>query len=190
MEAVALAATELRGAYTATFDWSLRDRDARFSGEGAARVSAPAHARLDLFGPRGEFFLAAALVGDDLRIPPGARSAPLPPPELFWAVLGVLRRPSGAALAETRSEGAATVVGYVRGEERWSYRVEGPAVRAAEWTGGNAGRMTVEVRAVDGAGRPSSVRYRDWPAFVELVIDVTELVPVEGHPDETWDPSL
>jgi hypothetical protein len=50
--------------------------------------------------------------------------------------------------------------------------------------------MTVEVRAVDEAGRPSSVRYRDWPAFVELVIDVTELVPVEGHPDETWDPSL
>jgi hypothetical protein len=43
---------------------------------------------------------------------------------------------------------------------------------------------------VDGEGRPASVRYRDWPAFVELVIDVTEIEAVEAHPDETWDPTL
>lgn len=153
-------------------------------------MSPPEHARLDLFGPRGEFFLAAALVGDDLRVPPGARSAPLPPPELFWGVLGVLRRPAGASLHATRADGDATVIVYGLGEERWAYRVEGAAVRSAEWTDGAEGRMTVEVRAVDGAGRPSSARYRDWPAFVELDIDVTETVDVESHPDDTWDPSL
>ncbi|HSM36095.1 MAG TPA: hypothetical protein VK837_06830 [Longimicrobiales bacterium] len=180
----------MRGAYTATFDWSLREREARFSGEGAVRVAAPEHARLDLFGPRGEFFLAAALVGDDLRLPPGVEDVPLPPPALFWAVLGVLRRPAGATLAATGRDGSAVELDYARGEERWSYRVEAGAVREAEWTDDLGGRMTVEVRAADAEGRPTSVRYRDWPAFVELVIDVTGTEAVEGHPDETWDPTL
>jgi hypothetical protein len=189
-EAAAIEATALRGAYTATFDWSLRDRDARFSGEGAARVNEPQHARLDLFGPRGEFFLAAALVGDDLRLPPGVGPVPLPPPALFWGVLGVLRPPAGSSLSSTGRDGTAVTLEYARGDQRWAYRVEGRSVREVVWTDGGDGRMTVEVQAVDGEGRPASVRYRDWPAFVELVIDVTEIEAVEAHPDETWDPTL
>lgn len=186
----ALEATALRDAYTAAFDWSLRERDARFSGEGVARVAPPEHARLDLFGPRGEFFLAAALVGADLRLPPGVRDAPLPPPALFWGVLGVLRPPADAGLLATGADGPAVTLEYGRGAERWAYRIEGRSVRAVEWTDGAGGRMTVEVRSVDAEQRPTSVRYRDWPAFVELVIDVTELEVVEGHPDDTWNPAL
>lgn len=180
----------MREAYTAAFDWSLRERDARFSGEGVARVAPPEHARLDLFGPRGEFFLAAALVGGELRLPPGVQDAPLPPPALFWGVIGVLRPPADAELLATGADGAVVTLEYGRGAERWSYRVEGASVRAVEWTDGAGGRMTVEVRSVDGEQRPASVRYRDWPAFVELVIDVKELEVVEGHSDDTWDPTL
>ncbi|MEN8376426.1 MAG: hypothetical protein ABFS34_13345 [Gemmatimonadota bacterium] len=118
-------------------------------------------------------------------------SAPLPPPELFWGVLGVLRRPLDAALTESHlEEDAVTRLVYRRGEERWVYEVSGGSVVQAEWTDDAGGRMTVEVRSIGADGRPSSVRYRDWPAFVELSIDVTDIQDVEGHPDETWDPAL
>lgn len=190
LAAEALQATALRGAYHASFGWSLRDRDARFSGEGAARVAPPEHARLDLFGPRGEFFLAAALVGDALRLPPGAGGVPLPPPALLWGVLGVARPPADATLVSSGREGAAISLSYRRGEEVWTYRIVGAAVRSAVWTDGRDGRMSVAVEAVDAAGRPASVQYRDWTKFVELQIDVTEIEDVDGHSEDTWNPSL
>src|SRR5690606_9098985 len=60
------------------FDWNVRERDARFNGRGVARVQPPYHARLDLFGPRGEGYLTAALVEEDLRLPAAAQDAPVP----------------------------------------------------------------------------------------------------------------
>ncbi|NIP78984.1 MAG: hypothetical protein GWM90_07200, partial [Gemmatimonadetes bacterium] len=51
------------------FDWRILDGEARFSGEGVARIEPPYRARLDLFGPQGEGYLSAALVAGELRLP-------------------------------------------------------------------------------------------------------------------------
>lgn len=181
-------ATAPRGASRLVFKWLLREQEARFSGEGVARIEEPYRARLDLFGPRGEGYLSAALIGDDLRLPSGAGDAPLPPPALLWSVLGALRAPEGATLIATDTVGAATTLAWQRGPERWSFEVRDGVVRSARWEDGRQGRQTVEVREVGTLGRPSVVVYRDWSAFRELTLEVTEAEHVGSFPPETWTP--
>jgi hypothetical protein len=76
----------------------------RFNGRGVARIEPPYHARLDLFGPRGDTYLSAALVDDQIRLPPGVQAVQLPPPALMWAVLGVVAPPAEAVLVGTRQD--------------------------------------------------------------------------------------
>ena len=52
------------------FAWELDEAGARFRGRGVGRMVAPSRFRLDLFGPRGETYLAAALVDGEARVPP------------------------------------------------------------------------------------------------------------------------
>ena len=52
--------TALRRPLHLVFSWNFTEENARFSGQGATRVEPPYRARLDLFGPRGETYLAAA----------------------------------------------------------------------------------------------------------------------------------
>ncbi|HEX6037933.1 MAG TPA: hypothetical protein VFZ20_07840, partial [Longimicrobium sp.] len=49
------------------FGWQLDEAGAGFRGRGVARMVAPSRFRLDLFGPRGETYLAAALVDGQAR---------------------------------------------------------------------------------------------------------------------------
>ena len=63
------------------FRWELDEAGARFQGRGAGRFVAPSRFRLDLFGPRGETYLAAALVDGEARVPPAlAERFKLPSP--------------------------------------------------------------------------------------------------------------
>ena len=184
-EAVRRSAPE--GAARYVFRWTLRDGEARFQGEGAARIEAPYRARLDLFGPRGEGYLRAALVGDELRLPAGVTDVPLPPPALLWSVLGVLRPPPDAELAATDTTPHVSLL-YRRGAEQWRFRIEDGVVRYAEWEDGERGRQTVEVTRVGTLGRPSLVVYRDWSAFRELTLDVTHAEQVDGFAPDIWNP--
>ena len=192
LESAAIAGTQLKKRVRITFGWSLQDRDARFSGDGVTRIEAPHQARLDLFGPRGETYLMAALVDFDLRLPPGAMGSQLlPPPTLLWSVLGVFRPPQNAELVATSGDSTQTELQYRAGEERWSFSLRGGRLQRAEWTGPSQGRQTVEIREYDSSGVPSRVVYRDWPAFRELSLNLTQTYDVaESFPPEIWRPGV
>src|SRR5687767_7371380 len=117
--------TALRRPLHLVFSWSFSEENARFSGRGSTRIEPPYKARLDLFGPRGETYLSAAAVGDELRLPPSlppGLAAIIPPIALLWSGLGVLRAPEGASLEATQQSGDTLIIGYVRGQEHWRFR--------------------------------------------------------------------
>lgn len=186
LETDAIARTAITEPVQILFEWNVRDRDARFSGQGVARVEAN-RARVDLFGPRGEGYLSAVLEGFELRTARGAvENAPLPPPALFWNVLGVFRSPPGATLVKSEQQNANVTLEYASASDRWRFQFESGMLRHAEWTGSGEGRRTVELGAEDKNGLPSGATYRDWPAFLELRLSPTEVRKVNGFPSEIW----
>lgn len=187
-EAVAAAAAENRldGPVRVVFDWSLQEREGRFSGQGVTRVDPPDRARLDLFGPRGESYLTAVFIGGELHLPPNVQSAPLPPPELLWSALGVFQPPPGAALVATRSRSSGLTLEYAAAEQRWRYEFENGTLRSVEWTAPGNNRRTVVLEGSADHGLPGRAVYRDWPAFVELRMNLKEATSVDGFPADTW----
>ena len=194
IEQTVLAATALKTTARLVFNWSMSDRDVRFSGEGAVRVQAPDRARLDMFGPRGETLLAAAIVNNDLRIPPGPLAElakkMLPAPDLMWAWMGVVKRPPNSELVNARRDGATTVLEYRLGEERWIFTLQENRLQRAEWQGPQAGRQTVEIKNYHARGVPSQIAYRDWREFREMNIELSQVHDAESFPADTWLPGI
>jgi hypothetical protein len=183
----AAAATAPARPLHVVFDWSLRDRDARFTGQGAARIAPEYRARLDLFGPRGEAYMAAALIGTELSLAAAAdATAELPPAELLWTVLGTFHPPERAALVSTRDDGTTTRIEYALGSERWRFRFTNDILVYAEWDAGRAGRRTVELRARGAAGLPTEAVYRDHHEFRELILTLKEAQEVDAFPQDIW----
>ena len=183
--------TALRRPLHIVFSWTFTEENARFSGKGATRVEPPYRARLDLFGPRGETYLAAAAVGDSLRLPPNLASGVrniIPPVALLWTALGVLRAPEGATLSATTVRGDTMLVGYTRGEERWSFRAVRGRLQYAEWNGPNSGRRTVELRGTGALDLPAVAVYRDWAAFRELTLTLDQANEAASFPADIWFP--
>jgi len=185
LEAAAVERTRVDEPMEILFDWNLRERDARFSGEGVARIE-PDRARVDLFGPRGEGYLSAVLDGFQLKLSLGVESVPLPPPALFWSVLGVFRVPPGATLARAEQKDANTTLEYAASGDAWRFQLDNGALQHAEWTGSSAGRRTVELSRNANAELPSGALYRDWPAFLELRLTPKQVRKVNGFPAEIW----
>lgn len=170
------------------FDWTILDGEARFSGRGAARIQPPLRARLDLFGPRGDGYLSAALVGSEIRLPPGVEAPQLPPPALMWAVLGAVAPPDGAALAGTRVEDGRAELHYDLGDDgRLRYTLQDGRLRQVLWEGKDR-RMVVELRGSAGHGLPREAVYRDWSGYTELMLNLERVDEVEPYPPETWSP--
>ncbi len=121
------AATTPSSPRQARFGWSLDEAGSRFSGSGVARYVAPERFRLDLFGPRGETYLAAALVGETARIPAQvAERFKLPSPALLWAAVGVVRPPSATRLTSATDEGGRVTLRYDLGPDgTLEYRAQG-----------------------------------------------------------------
>jgi hypothetical protein len=183
--------TALRRPLHIVFAWNFTEEAARFSGRGATRVEPPYRARLDLFGPRGETYLAAAAVGDELRLPPNMAAglrAVVPPVALLWTALGMLRAPEGATLELTQQRGDTLFVGYGRGDEHWRFRAVRFRLQYAEWNGPNAGRRTVELRGTGAHNLPAVAVYRDWAAFRELTLTLEEANEATPFPPEIWQP--
>jgi hypothetical protein len=185
IEAAALSSTGLDRPLQLVFDWKLAEREARFTGKGVARIEGD-RARLDLFGPRGESYLSAVLIGRRLQLPAGLEFVPLPPPDLFWSVLGIFRPPAGGDLVATREDGTTRRLDYRRGDDYWTFRLEGDRLTDAEWVGAEDGRRTVELEGRDARGVPEKATYRDWPAFVELNLELREVHEVDGFPNDIW----
>lgn len=182
----ARAGTEPRLPLHVTFDWSLQDPDGRFSGQGVVRIAPPWRARLDLFGPRGESYLSAVLADEELRLPPNAREAVLPPPAFLWAVLGAFREPPGARLEAAHLADGDVLLGYADGREQWRFRLREDRLRHVEWLGPDRGRRTVELGGEAAHGLPGRGVYRDWLAFRELTLSVRTVEQVDGFPADIW----
>lgn len=186
LAAAAMAATAPRRAVQATFAWQLQDKSARFNGRGVVRMEAPYRARIDLFGPRGETVLSAAAVGDDLRLPPGAKADRLPPVPLLWSALGVLRPPAGATLTGTRVDSAGETLDYTENGDHWRFEIEHGRLTRATWDPHGGGRHSVRIEA--GRPLPAKADYRDWIAFRELVLTLEHVKNVAGFPAQIWSP--
>jgi hypothetical protein len=181
----AVRATAPEAPLRAIFRWRVMDGEARFSGEGAARIEPPYRARLDLFGAHGEGYLSAALVETELRLP-GRTDVVLPPAAMIWSVLGVVRPPEAAVLQGTRQEGGTLELYYATADGRLRYTLEGERLRSAEWRR-RGGRMLVELEGEVG-GLPAAASYRDWANNTELHIELESVEEVEPYPTEIWTP--
>jgi hypothetical protein len=173
----------------ANFAWNLDESGARFNGRGVARFRAPDRFRLDLFGPRGETYLAAALVDETPRVPPAlAERFELPSPALLWAVVGVVRPPAAARLVDATARGAETVVRYDLGAEgTLEYRARNDLLSSVRRTRGGGVQESIDLeRAADGTLR--SARYREWVALRTLNLTLESSNDVASFSEDIWSP--
>ncbi len=191
--ALALEAhTALTEPIRVVFGWQLNESGTHVKGRGVARIEPPYRARLDLFLNNGETVVRAALVDGDLRLPPGAPTDLLPPPDLMWSVLGVFRPGTDAALVGAeRVDGGGVLLHYRYGDGRGlDVRVVEQSVRRLEVL--DRGGHTVErvELGFDGSGRyPEEATYRDLSAFRELKLTRESVERVEPYPPDIWNPN-
>jgi hypothetical protein len=186
--ATAVAATQPDRPLRVIFEWRALEGEARFNGRGVARIEPPYHARLDLFGPRGDTYLSAALVEDQIRLPPGVQAVQIPPPALMWAVLGVVWPPEDAALVGTREEPGRAELYYDVDGGSLRYVLEDGLLRSARWDGAGR-RMTVELRGQAGYGLPTQAVFRDQAAMTELMLNLESVDEVDTHSPDIWWPA-
>jgi hypothetical protein len=189
------AAAELRraslpaGPRQVTFAWTLDEAGSRLRGRGVARLVAPERVRLDLFGPRGETYLSAALVGDEFRLPEAAAgTVTLPSPALLWAAVGVVQPPAEARLASATATERELIVRYATEDgESFEYRATGEPLRLTSVTHAARNRVTETMNLSWSAeGQLESTRYRDVVAFRELLLTMEGVVEVVSFPPGIW----
>jgi hypothetical protein len=181
-------ATLPAGPRRTTFEWELDEAGARFRGRGVARYEAPERFRLDLFGPRGESYLAAALVGEEPRVPPAVQERfALPSPALLWAAVGVVRAPAGAVLADATEAGGAVTLRYRLADgDVLEYRARGGRLESLRRTRGRGVAESVEL--THDARGVARAQYRDWAAYRTLTLTVEAHADAAPFPDDTWTP--
>ena len=182
------------GPRQASFGWELNEGGTRVNGRGVVRYEAPERLRLDLFGPRGETYLAAGLLGETYHVPPAVRERfALPSPALLWSALGVVRPPDGSALQGASAAGSEVVLRYTLPEGReFSARVDTAGglarLRRADLSGRSGVQETVEITPGP-AGAPAQTRYRDWAAYRELILKMESVTDAAPFPASIWTPS-
>ncbi|MDH3270385.1 MAG: hypothetical protein OEN56_03585 [Gemmatimonadota bacterium] len=172
------------------FRWRLNESGSRVRGVGVARVEPPYKARLDLFLDNGETVIAAALVEDELRLPPGAPEDLLPPVDLMWGTLGVFRPIEGTRLiAGERLEAGARRLRYAHVDGReLDFELAGDALRSIEVVMGGSALEWVRLEPSEDGRYPYSATYRNLVDFRELEIERTSVRTVAPFDAEIWDP--
>lgn len=172
-----------------TFAWALDEAGSRFNGRGVARYAAPDRFRLDLFSPRGDSFLAAALVDETPRVPPQVEQKfRLPSPALLWAAVGVVRPGSSARLVSATDEGGRVTVRYDLGDAgTLEYRAHGGRLDSVRRTKGGGVQETVDLDR-DAAGALKAARYRDQAAYRTLNLTLESSTDVASFPSDVWSP--
>lgn len=173
------------------FEWQANEAGVRAKGRGVARIEPPYRARLDLFLGSGETVVRAALVDGELRLPAGADSDLLPPPDLLWGVLGVFRPEFGIELmGAERLEGDQHQLRYRYADgTELHFRVTDGRVRIMELLKGGHIVERVELTLAEGERFPTQATYRNLSAFRELRLSRESLEVVESYPPDIWDPS-
>jgi hypothetical protein len=188
---VAESRTQLDRPARIVFQWSMSEQGVRFSGRGIARIEPPYRARLDLFLPGGETIARAALVGDDLRIPPGVPEGMIPPGHLLWGTLGVFRPGIGSALLGGEDRGSSGTMlryGFANGDEI-RYHLAGVRIRQVELLRGGHVVQSVELEMEDEGRYPVEARFRELGAFRELTLSRESVEYVESYPPDIWNPT-
>ena len=182
--------SRIEGAGRLTFTWSAREPDFRGSGMGVARVEPPDRVRLDLFLDNGETAAAAALVGDELRLPGRLPLELVPPPPLMWAALGVFRPGEGMRLLDgRRADGGQELHLRLPGGPSLRYRLRGGRVVEAAVLQGSSVAERVSVSASrDRTGYPEEATYRNLVEYRELKLKLESVEDVETFPPHIWNP--
>ncbi|HLL82292.1 MAG TPA: hypothetical protein VK420_06560 [Longimicrobium sp.] len=174
----------------ANFTWALDESGARFNGRGVARFRAPDRFRIDLFGPRGETYFAAALVDETPRIPAAIdqQRFRFPSPALLWATVGVVRPPSTARLVDATSSGDATVVRYDLGAEgTLEYRARNGVLQGVRRVRGGGVQESIDL--THGTGNTiTSARYREWNALRTLNLTLESTNDAASFSEDIWSP--
>ncbi len=175
------------------FAWTLDERGSRIRGDGVARLEAPERIRLDLFGTRGETYLIAALVGSEYRLPPQvAGSVTLPSPSLLWSAIGVLQPPAGARLssATTTETGAELRYNSQDGQQFvFTFDSASGQPRLVQVQRASPRGVVESVGIERGTdGSITRTRYRDYPAFRELTLEVRSIRTDQSFPASIWTP--
>lgn len=187
------SSTTPSGAQQAAFEWELSESGSRLQGRGAARYEAPERLRIDLFGPRGETYLAAALVGDSFHIPAEVRGrVVLPSPALLWGALGVARPPAGAELqAASETDREIRVVWAAPEGDRFDFRaaVQDDVVRLTRVERTRRGSVVESLDLTWSAvGVLQQTRYRDWGAYRDLSLNLESIKDASPFPASIWRP--
>ena len=187
--ALRLETRGLEGPARILFSWSISERDARFSGRGVARIEPPFKARLDLFFGTGETIARAALVDDDLRLPPGTPAGIIPPAELLWGALGIFRPGPETALLGADDLGDRRVrLRYLRPDGiEVRYTVKENRVEVVERVKQGQTVEMVTVEAAAASPYPTQATYRNIPAFRELRLTRDSVESVEAYPPDLWE---
>jgi hypothetical protein len=185
-------ATAPEGSRQGNFAWTLDEGGSRVRGQGVVRFRAADRLRLDLFGPRGETYLAAALVDEEFRLPPtAAQGVALPSPALLWGALGVVRPPAGAALLTATATDDEAAVRYQLAdgqvlEFRGRRAGQGLELTRVERIGARGVLESIQLDR--DAERLARTRYRDWAAFRDLTLEFDAIEPAADFPESVWRP--
>lgn len=194
LEEVARAArqdTRLREPVRIIFAWELNESGSRLHGRGVARLEPPYRARLDLFTENGETAARAALVDEDLRIPPEVDRRLIPTPPLLWTSLGVFHPGDGAIPLNGRSvDGEVTELRYrTSDDEELRYELRNRIVVAVERLRDGRAVERVRLDPSENGRFPDEATYRDLTAFRELTVTLQSIERVEPHPSDIWHPA-
>jgi hypothetical protein len=182
--------TGLKEPLQIVFDWQLNDGGQRAHGRGVARVEPPDRARLDLFLDNGETVVSAALVGAELRLPPGAPDDVLPPPDMMWGALGIFRPHPGTRLLggdRLEDQGVRLTYAYDDGRQLQYEAVDG-ALRSLELLDGKYVVQRVDVSPERSEGYPVEATYRNLTDFRELKLVRKSLERHDPFAPDIWDP--
>jgi hypothetical protein len=163
------------------FTWRLQEAELEVRGEGAARVSAPDSARIDLFVAGGLGSGAAWVVGDRMRVEaPEALLKVLPPPAFLWAALGRFAIPAGADTVVARTD--STLVADIGPSPRWRLSLQGRRIVRLERADGDRVVDRLE-RKADGA-----LVYFHAPTRRQLTLSITRVDSVPAFDASIWRP--
>jgi hypothetical protein len=163
------------------YTWRLRDGELEIRGEGAARISAPDSARLDLFVAGGLGSGTAYVIGDSLEMQaPDALRRVLPPPAFLWAALGRLTVPGGRDTLVARTD--STIEAEIGPTPRWRVRLAGQRVLRLEHAEAD--------RVIDRLERQgdSTLVYTHGPSRRQLVLTIVRRDSVAPFDRAIWSP--
>jgi len=180
--------TEVQEALQINFEWHLNEARQRHHGIGVVRVEPPYRARVDLFTDDLESVLSAVLVDGDLRLPPGSRDDVLPPTDLMWGTLGVIRPHDVRLLGGDRLEDDGTRLRYAYDDGmELHYEMVGGLLRSLELLDDGHVVQSVAVDMAEEGRYPMEAIYRNLTAFRELTIVRKTLEEVAPFDPDIWD---